>query len=115
MRHTLLIVKACNPKANIVVAPSDHLILKEEEFLAALIDGGALPSFGHTDSEAAPVRAVWNDSTFVHGSMLVDLATGFFMPIVTANSFCAIRCLYSPCTGRANLGFKSAYISFISS
>ena len=26
-------IKACNPNANIVVAPSDHLILKEEQFL----------------------------------------------------------------------------------
>jgi mannose-1-phosphate guanylyltransferase len=26
-------IRACNPNANIVVAPSDHLILKEEEFL----------------------------------------------------------------------------------
>ena len=32
-------IKACNPKANIVVAPSDHLILKEEEFLAAIQKG----------------------------------------------------------------------------
>ena len=26
-------IKACNPNANIVVAPSDHLILKEDIFL----------------------------------------------------------------------------------
>jgi mannose-1-phosphate guanylyltransferase len=26
-------IKACNPNANIVVAPSDHLILKEDEFI----------------------------------------------------------------------------------
>ena len=26
-------IKACNPEANIVVAPSDHLILKEDVFL----------------------------------------------------------------------------------
>lgn len=26
-------IRACNPRANIVVAPSDHLILKEEVFL----------------------------------------------------------------------------------
>lgn len=26
-------IRACNPKANIVVAPSDHLILKEEQFV----------------------------------------------------------------------------------
>ena len=27
-------IKACNPNANIIVAPSDHLILKEDEFIA---------------------------------------------------------------------------------
>lgn len=32
-------IKALNPDANIVVAPSDHLILKEEEFLNAIIRG----------------------------------------------------------------------------
>jgi len=32
-------IRACNPDANIVVAPSDHLILKEEEFLAAIQQG----------------------------------------------------------------------------
>lgn len=32
-------IKACNPEANIVVAPSDHLILKEEEFLASIQQG----------------------------------------------------------------------------
>ena len=32
-------VKAMNPNANIVVAPSDHLILKEEEFLTAISKG----------------------------------------------------------------------------
>lgn len=32
-------IKACNPQANIVVAPSDHLILKEEEFLSAVQKG----------------------------------------------------------------------------
>lgn len=32
-------IKACNPNANIVVAPSDHLILKEEEFLDAINKG----------------------------------------------------------------------------
>ena len=30
-------IRALNPNANIVVAPSDHLILKEEEFRAAII------------------------------------------------------------------------------
>ena len=32
-------IRALNPQANIVVAPSDHLILKEEEFLRAVSDG----------------------------------------------------------------------------
>ena len=32
-------IKACNPKANIVVAPSDHLILKENEFLRSIREG----------------------------------------------------------------------------
>ena len=32
-------IRAINPNANIVVAPSDHLILKEEEFLSAIKKG----------------------------------------------------------------------------
>lgn len=32
-------IYACNPKANIVVAPSDHLIMKEEEFLKVINQG----------------------------------------------------------------------------
>lgn len=32
-------IKAMNPEANIVVAPSDHLILKEDEFLTAISRG----------------------------------------------------------------------------
>ena len=32
-------IRAINPNANIVVAPSDHLILKEEEFLTAIEKG----------------------------------------------------------------------------
>ncbi|MBE6288433.1 MAG: mannose-1-phosphate guanylyltransferase [Mediterranea massiliensis] len=32
-------IRALNPQANIVVAPSDHLILKEEEFLTAITHG----------------------------------------------------------------------------
>ena len=32
-------IRAINPNANIVVAPSDHLILKEEEFLTAIRNG----------------------------------------------------------------------------
>ncbi|MDR0938838.1 MAG: mannose-1-phosphate guanylyltransferase [Mediterranea sp.] len=40
-------IRALNPKANIVVAPSDHLILKEDEFLAAIEKG--LDFVGRTD------------------------------------------------------------------
>lgn len=32
-------IRALNPNANIVVAPSDHLILKESEFLSAIEKG----------------------------------------------------------------------------
>lgn len=32
-------IRECNPNANIVVAPSDHLILKEEEFLKDVTQG----------------------------------------------------------------------------
>ena len=32
-------VKALNPQANIIVAPSDHLILKEDEFIADMQRG----------------------------------------------------------------------------
>ena len=32
-------IKQLNPNANIIVAPSDHLILKEDEFAKAMIDG----------------------------------------------------------------------------
>jgi mannose-1-phosphate guanylyltransferase len=32
-------IKACNPQANIVVAPSDHLILKEDEFIQSITEG----------------------------------------------------------------------------
>ncbi|MBO7418771.1 MAG: mannose-1-phosphate guanylyltransferase [Bacteroidaceae bacterium] len=32
-------IRALNPNANIVVAPSDHLILKEDEFLTAISNG----------------------------------------------------------------------------
>ena len=32
-------IRALNPNANIVVAPSDHLILKEDEFLTAIKNG----------------------------------------------------------------------------
>ena len=32
-------IKAVNPQANIVVAPSDHLVLKEEQFIADIVNG----------------------------------------------------------------------------
>lgn len=32
-------IRAINPQANIIVAPSDHLILKEKEFLSCISDG----------------------------------------------------------------------------
>jgi mannose-1-phosphate guanylyltransferase len=32
-------IKAINPRANIVVAPSDHLILKEDDFLSSIAEG----------------------------------------------------------------------------
>jgi len=32
-------IKALNPAANLVVAPSDHLIIKEEEFLKQIVNG----------------------------------------------------------------------------
>jgi mannose-1-phosphate guanylyltransferase len=40
-------IRALNPNANIVVAPSDHLILKEDEFLAAI--GKGLDFVGRTN------------------------------------------------------------------
>ena len=32
-------IQAVNPQANIVVAPSDHLVLKEEDFIADIVNG----------------------------------------------------------------------------
>ena len=32
-------IKKLNPNANVIVAPSDHLILKEDEFKAAILKG----------------------------------------------------------------------------
>ena len=39
------------------IAPEKPGITGDDGVNAALIEGGALPSFGHTDSEAAPVRS----------------------------------------------------------
>ena len=44
------------------IAPEKPGITGGDGVVAALIDGGALPSFGHTDSEAAPVRAALADA-----------------------------------------------------
>ena len=45
------------------IAPEKPGITGGDGVVAALIDGGALPSFGHTDSEAAPVRAGLADAS----------------------------------------------------
>ncbi|MBF0697630.1 N-acetylglucosamine-6-phosphate deacetylase [Actinomyces bowdenii] len=44
------------------IAPEKPGITGADGINAALIEGGALPSFGHTDSEAAPVRAALADA-----------------------------------------------------
>ena len=44
------------------IAPEKPGITGDDGVNAALIGGGALPSFGHTDSEAAPVRAALADA-----------------------------------------------------
>ena len=44
------------------IAPEKPGITGDDGVNAALIEGGALPSFGHTDSEAAPVRAALADA-----------------------------------------------------
>ena len=45
------------------IAPEKPGVTGDNGVVAALIDGGALPSFGHTDSEAAPVRAGLADAS----------------------------------------------------
>ncbi|MDO4242406.1 MAG: amidohydrolase family protein [Actinomyces sp.] len=42
--------------ATMTVAPEKPGLTGDDGVIAALVDGGALPSFGHTDAEAAPVR-----------------------------------------------------------
>lgn len=44
------------------IAPEKPGITGDDGVNAALIEGGALPSFGHTDSETAPVRAALADA-----------------------------------------------------
>ena len=48
--------------ATMTIAPEKPGVTGDNGVVAALIDGGALPSFGHTDSEAAPVRAALADA-----------------------------------------------------
>ncbi|QHO91512.1 N-acetylglucosamine-6-phosphate deacetylase [Actinomyces sp. 432] len=49
--------------ATMTIAPEKPHIAGDDGVVAALIDGGALPSFGHTDAEAAPVRAALADAS----------------------------------------------------
>ena len=49
--------------ATMTIAPEKPGVTGDNGVVAALIDGGALPSFGHTDSEAAPVRAGLADAS----------------------------------------------------
>lgn len=44
------------------IAPEKPGVTGDDGVNAALIEGGALPSFGHTDSEAAPVREALADA-----------------------------------------------------
>jgi mannose-1-phosphate guanylyltransferase len=41
-------IKLCNPNANLIIAPSDHLIIKEEEFIRQIRKG--LDFIGHNDA-----------------------------------------------------------------
>ena len=45
------------------IAPEKPGTIGDDGVVAALVDGGALPSFGHTDSEASPVRAGLADAS----------------------------------------------------
>ncbi len=49
--------------ATMTIAPEMPHVTGDDGVVAALIDGGALPSFGHTDSEAGPVRAGLADAS----------------------------------------------------
>ena len=49
--------------ATMTIAPEKPGVTGDDGVIAALIEGGALPSFGHTDSEAAPVRAAMTDAS----------------------------------------------------
>ncbi len=54
------------------IAPEKPHITGDDGVVAALIEGGALPSFGHTDSEAAPVRAGLADAAARIGQRLEE-------------------------------------------
>ncbi len=49
--------------ATMTIAPEKPGTTGDDGVIAALIEGGALPSLGHTDSEAAPVRAALADAS----------------------------------------------------
>ena len=71
--------------ATMTIAPEKPGVTGDDGVIAALIDGGALPSLGHTDSEAGPVRAALADAAARPGA-----ATG--PPPPTCSTACA------PCT-----------------
>lgn len=48
--------------ATMTIAPEKPGVTGDNGVIAALIEGGAIPSLGHTDSEAAPVRAALADA-----------------------------------------------------
>ena len=48
--------------ATMTIAPEKPGVTGDDGVIAALIAGGALPSLGHTDSEAGPVRAALADA-----------------------------------------------------
>ncbi len=107
-------IRACNPRANIVVAPSDHLILKEEVFLRdvqkaldfvkennALVTLGIKPSrpetgYGYIQEshekpnlELAKVfmesgEFFWNSGLFVWNAETIMDAFRKFLPDITA-------------------------------
>lgn len=49
--------------ATMTIAPEKPGTTGDDGVIAALIEGGAVPSLGHTDSEAAPVRAALADAS----------------------------------------------------
>lgn len=57
-----LLALARGHAVTMTIAPEKPGITGARGVSAALIEGGALPSFGHTDSEAAPMRAALADA-----------------------------------------------------